>query len=184
MYRKAIMISTFALCLTAIPTASFSQDVQLPLTWKGSGDTTFIAEYGTKSIDFDISINVAEDGTVTGKTSTDDGDAKIKHLFYGEKKDHQIPGLKSQKIILVLLLNEYSSDAALVVLNGTVLSDRFFFGDISFAKYEQDSSIAEALQVNDQIATEIYEDYLSSGLKSALKQCLPFGTFKVEGKLE
>ncbi|MDP8246077.1 MAG: hypothetical protein P9L94_18485 [Candidatus Hinthialibacter antarcticus] len=184
MFRKVVTVSVFALCLAAIPTASFSQDVQLPLTWNGSGDTTFIAEYGTNSIDFDINIKVAEDGTVTGGTSTDEGDAKIKHLFYGEKKEHQIPGLKSQKIILVLLLNEYSSDSALVVLNGTILSDRFFFGDISFAQYEQGGSIAKALQVNDKIATEIYEDYLSSELKSALKQCLPFGTFKAEGKLE
>lgn len=184
MYRAMITASVFALFLAAVPTASFSQDVALPLTWKGSGESTFIAEYGTNKIEFDVTINVGEDGAVSGSTSTDDGDGIIKHLFYGEKKEHDVFGLKSQKVILVLMLNENSSDPTLIVLNGTILSDRFFYGDISLAKYEAGSPIAEALKVNDQIATEIYEDYLSADLKSALKKCLPFGTFKAEGKLE
>lgn len=182
MSRKSFTILGFVLILSSIPTISFSQEMSLPVTWEGKGVTTILSDYGTNDIEFDITLTIGEDGTVKGHTSTDDGKGTIKHLFYGEKNEHEIAQLNSQKVILVLMLNENSSDPVLVVMNGKILSNRFFYGEVGLTRYESGNATAKALKIDDQTVTEIDEDYLSADIKTALKKSIPFGAFKIEGR--
>jgi hypothetical protein len=158
-----------------------AQDVEPPFTWEGEGSGSFISEYGTEEADLQFVLSIDEQGMFEGQTSTDDGTAKIQHVFYTEKKQYEFPGFFSRKLVVVMLINEYGSNPMLSVLNGRVLVDRFLYGEVMLTRYEQGSDIAKALGVGNSVATLMEDDELPGSLKSALKKCLPFGVVKIEG---
>lgn len=161
--------------------ASLAQEVEPPFTWNGKGVATVIAEYGVNDINFQIDLSVDAQGGFKGKTSNEEGESAIKHVFYGERMDYEIPGLFSRKAIVVLLINEGGDNPMLAVLNGRLLAGRLFSGEVLLKRYEAGSESDKALGVGNPVATPIDEDYLPSSLKAALKKCAPFGTVKIEG---
>ena len=149
--------------------------------WKGEGDAAFLSEYGTEGIDFEFELSVDQQGMFEGQTSNEDGVSKIKHLFYSEKKQYDYPGFFTRNIVIVLLLNEYGNDPMLSILNGRLLMDKFFYGEVMLARYEAGSDTAKALGVGASEATLMDDDELPYEVKSALKKCLPIGAVKIEG---
>ena len=162
-------------------TVSLAQEVEPPFSWKGKGLVSFIAEYGINEINFNFEFAVDADGNVKGKTTTEDSESTMKHMFYGERVEHQLPGYYSRKVILVLVINEQRDEPMLAVLNGRLLGGRFFSGEVRIKRYEPDSETDKALGVGDPMSTQIEEDYLPNSLKSALKKTMPVGTVKIEG---
>jgi hypothetical protein len=162
-------------------TAGLAQEAEPPFTWKGKGQVSFIAEQGVKDVGFTFELAVDANGGVKGKTTSDDGSSAIKHVFYGERVEHALPGYHSRKAILVLMINEQGSEPLLVVLNGRLLAGRFYTGEALLKRSEPSSEADKALGVGDPIATPIDEDALPAGLKSALKKLVPLGTVKIEG---
>ena len=166
---------------TLLGTASLAQEVEPPFTWKGKGVGSFIAQDGINEINFNLELAVDVDGNVKGKTVSDEGESTVKHMFFGQRVEHEFPGYYSRKAILVLAINEQGVEPMLAVLNGRLLAGRFFSGEALLKRYEPDSDTDKALGVGNPTATQIEEDYLPSSLKSALKKAMPFGTVKIEG---
>jgi len=158
-----------------------AQDVEPPFTWAGEGSGSFISQEGIEDLDFQFVLSVDEQGMVEGKTTSDNGDAKLKHVFYTEKQEYEFPGFFSRNVVMVFMLNEYGDTPMLSILNGRMLMDKFLYGEVMLTRYEAGSDIAEALGVGDQEATLMEGDELPGRLKSTLKKCLPFGTAKIEG---
>ena len=167
--------------VTLVCVSGFAQEVEPPFTWKGMGVASVLSQDGTDDIDFQIELSVDEGETLKGKAFTDDGSAAIKHLFYGAADTYEVPGFYSRRLIMVLLINEGEDNPLLAIMNGRVLMDTFFYGEVSLKKHEPGSDVAEALGVDNVGTTEIDADYLPSDLKSALKQSMPLGTFKIMG---
>jgi hypothetical protein len=162
-------------------TPAFSQEIEPPFTWEGKGVASLIAEYGINEIGFTMQLEIGENGEVSGKTASEDGESKIVHVFYGQQVRYDLPDYFTRKAIIVLLINEDGDEPMIVILDGRLLAGRFFVGEVLLAEYEKDSATARALGFGDPMATEIYEGYLSSSLKAALKKGVPLGTFKIEG---
>ncbi len=181
--KRTVRIMGLALAaIVLFGMAGMAQDVEPPFTWKGKGVATILSEFGTNDIEFDIKFSIDTEGTVKGKTSNEDGESSIKHLFYAQKKEYEFAGLFSRKAILILLINEDGDNPMLCVLNGRFLLDKFFYGEALITKYEAGSEVAKGLEIGSDIATEIDEDYLPSDLKSALKKCIPFGAVQIKGE--
>ena len=159
-----------------------AQDVELPLTWKAKGSGTFVSEYGVDDVDLELELSVDEFGEVSGKASTDEGDATIKHFFYTDKKEYEaIPGFFTRKLVIVFMLNENSDRPQLAILNGRVLNDRFLYGEVLFTRYEKGSETARALGVGNAEPTLLESEEMPLSLKSALGKCLPVGMVKLIG---
>ncbi|MHC4204986.1 MAG: 3-keto-disaccharide hydrolase [Planctomycetota bacterium] len=176
---KKLVLAFVAAVIMSMP--CMAQDVEPPFTWEGQGSGTFISEYGTEEADLQFELSIDEQGMFEGQTSTDDGAAKIQHVFYTEKKEYEFPGFFSRKLVVVMLINEYGGNPMLSVLNGRVLLDKFLYGEVLLTRYEEGSDVAKALGVGNPVATLMEDGELPYSLKSALKQCLPFGTVKIEG---
>jgi hypothetical protein len=176
---KALVVAFVAAVMMGAP--CMAQDVEPHFTWAGKGVASVISEGGTEDITFQFEMSVDEQGIVEGKTSNEDGVSRIQHVFYSERKQYEFPDFFSRKIVIVLLLNEYGNNPMLSVLNGRVLGDRFLYGEVMLARYEEGSETAKALGVGDREATLIEEDELPSRLKTVLQQCLPIGVVKLEG---
>ncbi len=161
-------------------TAGAAQDPEPPLKWKGSGVSSFISKDGTNDISFDIEINIDADGMVSGKAWTEDGNAPIKQLYYGEKVEFEFPELGARKIILVLIIEEDSDEPSVVIMNGRVLVDRFCYGEVLIRRLSTED-LEEALDIGNNLATPIDENALPEGLKKALSLCIPLGCFKMSG---
>ncbi|MHC4088369.1 MAG: 3-keto-disaccharide hydrolase [Planctomycetota bacterium] len=158
-----------------------AQEVEPPFTWEGKGAGSFISEGGIEDLDFQFELAVDEQGMVKGQTSSENGIARIKHVFYTETKQYEFPGFFSRNIVIVFMLNEDGDTPMLSILNGRILVDRFLYGEVLLTMYEAGSDTAEALGVGDPEATLMEGDELPSSLKSTLKKCLPFGTAKIVG---
>ena len=165
-------------------TSSPAQEIQPPFTWKGKGLVSFIAEQGIKEVSFNLELAVDANGGVKGKTTSEDGTSVIKHVFYGERVEHQLPGYFSQKAILVLVINEQGSNPMLAVLNGRLLADRFYTGEALLKRYEPSGETDRTLGVGDPAATRVDGHSLPSSLASALEKTMPIGTVKIEGAYE
>jgi len=124
-----------------------AQDPELPFTWEGKGSLSFISQGGTEDIEFDFELSIDEQGMFTGQASTEDGTSEIKHVFYTEKKQYDYPGFFSRNLVIVLVINEYGDNPLLIVLNGRILMDKFFYGEEMLTRFEEDSDIAKALGV-------------------------------------
>lgn len=162
-------------------TVSLAQEVEPPFTWKGKGVVTFLAEQGVKDVSFNFELAVDSSGGIKGKTTSDEGESTIKHLFYGERVEHPIAGYYSRKAMLVLAINPEGDNPVLAVLNGRLLAGKFFSGEALVKRLDPDSETDKALGVGDPVATLIEEDSLPFALKSAVKKLMPIGTVKIEG---
>jgi len=162
-------------------TVSLAQEVEPPFTWQGKGEATFLSEYGTEEMKVGFELAVDEWGGIKGKTTSDSGDSAIKHVFYADRVEYELPGFYSRKVIVVLMINEDGGEPMLAIMDGRLLSGRFFSGEVRIARSEPGSSTNRAFGVGDPVGTQIDEDYLPSSLKSAMKKSMPFGTFKIEG---
>ena len=176
---KKLVLAFVAAVMMGMP--CMAQDVEPPFTWEGEGAGSFISEGGIEGLDFQLELSVDEQGMVEGQTSSENGPAKIKHVFYTEKKQYEFPGFFTRNIVIVFMLNENGDTPMLSVLNGRILVDRFLYGEVMLTRYEAGSDTAEALGVGNPEATLMEEDELPYRLKSALKKCLPFGTVKIVG---
>ncbi len=176
---KKLVLAFVAAVMTAMP--CMAQEVEPPFTWEGKGVASFISEGGTEEIDFQFELSIDEQGMVDGKTSSEDGASKIKHVFYTERKQYDLPGFFTRNLVIVLMFNEYSDNPMLTVLNGRLLVGRFLYGEMMLTRYEEGSDTARVLGVGDPEATLMEEDELPNSLRSVLKKCLPIGMVKIEG---
>ena len=158
-----------------------AQDVEPPFTWEGKGVASFISEGGIEETDFQFELSVDEQGMVDGKASNEDGTTKIKHVFYSEPKQYELPGFFTRNIVIVLMFNEYSDNRMLSIVNGRILVGKFLYGEMMLTAYEAGSDTAKALGIGDSEATLMEGDELPNSLKSAMKKCLPLGIVKIEG---
>jgi hypothetical protein len=176
---KTLVLAFVAAVIMGMP--CMAQDVEPPFTWEGKGAGSFISEGGIEELDFQFELSVDEQGMVKGQTSSENGNARIKHVFYTEKKQYDWPGFFTRNIVIVFMLNEDGDTPMLSILNGRMLVDKFLYGEVMLTLYEEGSDTAKALGVGDSEATLMEEDELPSSLKSALNKCFPFGTVKIEG---
>jgi predicted O-methyltransferase YrrM len=176
---------TFVLAFVAavmIGMPCMAQDVEPPFTWEGKGVSSFISEVGrVEEFDFQFEMSIDEQGMVDGKTSSEDGTSKIKHVFYTERKQYDLPGFFARKIVIVLMVDENGDSTMLGILNGRILVDRFFYGEVMFTRYEEGSDTAKALGIGNPEATLMEGDELPYSLKSALEKCVPIGVVKIVG---
>ncbi|MFH1740912.1 MAG: hypothetical protein ABIH23_18050, partial [bacterium] len=117
---------------------SVAQDPEPPFTWKGKGVASFISKEGPNDVHFDIQIRIDADGTVSGKTSTDDGSADIERLYYGEKVKFELPELTARRLVLVLMINKDSDNPSVVIMNGRTLVDKFCYGELLIRRISAD----------------------------------------------
>ncbi len=139
---KAFVLTFVAAVMMGIP--CMAQDVEPPFTWGGKGTSSFISEGGIEEFDFQFELSIDEQGMVDGKTSSEDGASKIKHVFYTERKQYDLPGFFTRKIVIVLMFDENGDSPMLSVLNGRLLVDRFLYGEIMLTRYEEGSDTAKA----------------------------------------
>ncbi|MHC4694136.1 MAG: family 16 glycoside hydrolase, partial [Planctomycetota bacterium] len=176
---KKLVLTFIATVMVAIP--CIAQDVEPPFTWEGKGAGSFISEGGVEELAFQFELSVDEQGVVKGQTSSENGIARIKHVFSTEPKQYDFPGFFTRKIVIVFMLNEDGDTPMLSILNGRVLVDKFLYGEVLLTTYEEDSEIAKALGVGDPEATLMEGDEIPNKLKSVLKKCFPIGIAKIEG---
>ena len=176
---KKIVLVFVAAAMMVMP--CMAQEVDPPFTWEGNGSGWFIGEGGIEKFDLQLELAVDEQGMVKGQTSSENGNAKIKHLFYTEPKQYDFPGFFTRKIVIVFMLNEYGDNPMLSILNGRLLVDKFLYGEVMLTRYEAGSDRAKALGIGDPEATLMEPDELPNSLKTVLKKCFPFGTVKIEG---
>jgi hypothetical protein len=176
---KILVLAFVAAVMMAMP--CMAQDAEPPFTWAGKGSGSFISEGGIEELDFQFELSVDEQGMVEGQSSSENGNAGIKHVFYTEAKQYDFPGFFSRNIVIVFMLNEYGDTPMLSILNGRMLLDKFLYGEVMLTQYEQGSDTAKALGIGNPVATLMDDDELPYSLKSALKKCLPFGVVKIEG---
>ena len=153
-----------------------------PFTWEGKGVSTFVGEYGMEELEFAIKIHINEAGEVKGEASSDEGGADIERLYYSAEKDYEWGDFSTRRVIVVMILDKASDSPTLIVMDGRTLSDKFYYGETLIRKYEAGGELAKALEIGDKTAAEIYEDYIPSGIKTARKECVPIGCFKMTGK--
>lgn len=178
-WPKLLLLSFAAAVMVVMPVVA--QDVQPPFTWEGKGSALLLGQDGTNEVLFDIELSIDDDGNVKGNTSNEDGRSSIKHVFYSENTDHEFMGLFSKKIMIVTIINEYGDNPLLSIMNGRLLRDRYFYGEVLLAQYESGSDLAKKLGVGNPQATLMEGGELPWGAKSALEQCLPFGSVSIEG---
>ena len=176
---KTLVLAFIGAVMMGMPCSA--QDVEPPFTWEGKGTGSFISEGGIEEFDFQFELSIDEQGVVEGQTSSENGNARIKHVFYTEPKQYDFPGFFTRNIVIVFMLNENGDTPMLSILNGRILVDKFLYGEVMLTRYEASSDTAEALGIGDPEATLMEGDELPYRLKSALKKCLPFGTAKIEG---
>ncbi len=176
---KTLVQAFVAAVMMGIP--CMAQDVEPPFTWEGKGTGSFISEGGVEELDFQFELSVDEQGVVKGQTSSENGIARIKHVFSTEPKQYDFPGFFTRKIVIVFMVNEDGGTPMLYILNGRVLIDKFLYGELLLTTYEEDSEMAKALGVGDPEATLMEGEELPSSLKLVLKKCFPIGIAKIKG---
>ena len=169
---KVFVLTFVAAVMMGMP--CMAQDVEPLFTWEGKGSASFISQYGTVDINFKFELSIDEQGMFEGQTSNEDGTSEIKHVFYTEKKQYDFPGFFSRNLVIVLMINEYGDNPMLSVLDGRMLVDKFFYGEVMLTRFEEGSDTAKALGIGNPYATLMEDDELPYSLKSALKECTPF----------
>ena len=159
---------------------SFGQEAEVPLTWEGDGEATIIGRDGQEEIKFDLKFHIDEDGVVSGSTSTGDGAAEIERFYYGDPVKSESPALDSRKLILALSI-ESSDTPILVIMNGQVLGEKYFYGEIRLTRLNAEG-MKEGLNIGNKTATSLSAEGFPSGVKKALEKSVPMGYFEVQGK--
>ena len=175
---KALVVAFVAAVMMGLP--CMAQYVEPPFTWEGKGTASLISEGGINDLDFQFKLSIDEQGMFEGQASNDEGISKIKHVFYADEEHYDF-GIFARKVAIVILIDEYGDNPMLSVLNGRLLVDRFFYGEVMLAAYEAGSGTAKGLGVGNPEATFMEDGEPPYGLKSALKRCLPVGAVKIEG---
>lgn len=178
-WTKAFIPGFAAAVMMGMP--CMSQDVETPFRWEGEGTASFISQAGTAEIKFKFELSVDEQGIVEGKASNEEGSSRIKHVFYTERKQYDLPGLFSRDLIIVLMFDEYGDNPMLTVLNGRILVDRFLYGEVMLARYEEGGDTAKAFGIGNPQATLMAGDDIPNSLRLAMNKCLPIGIVKIEG---
>ena len=178
-YARAIGMAVAGIMLLGM--VCMAQAPEPPFTWKGEGLASFIGEEGTTDLEFNVKINIDVDGAVTGETSTDEGSSPIKQLYYGEQVGFDFPPIEARRLTLVIMIGDDSDQPGLVIMSGHILVDKFWFGELFFKPFEAGGSIEKGLDIGNNIATAIDQEYLPQGLNNALNKCIPIGCFKVTG---
>ena len=176
---KTLVLAFVAAVMMGMP--CMAQDVEPPFTWEGKGSGSFIGEGGIEDLNFQFELSIDEQGMFKGQASSDEGTSRIMHVFYSEKKQYDFPGFFSRNLVIVFVINEYGNTPTLSILNGRLLVDRFLYGEVMLTGYEEGSDTANALGIGNPEATLMEDGELPGSLKSALKECIPFGTVKIEG---
>lgn len=176
---KKLVLVFAAAVIMAMP--CMAQNMELPFTWEGKGSGSLVSEVGIEGLEFKFELSVDEQGMVKGQGSNADGSSKIMHVFYTEPKQYDFPGFFTRNIVIVFMINQYSDNPMLSVLNGRVLLDKLIYGEVTLTAYEEGSDVAKALGVGNPEATLMEGDELPNSLKSALKKCIPIGVVKIEG---
>jgi len=179
MKRNRWMAAMTVLGVILLGTIGMAQDPEPPLTWKGKGQATLISEEGTRDIEFDLRIHVGEDGIVSGEVSTEDGNAQLERLYYGEKVKFDFPGLESRRLVLVLSLRD-SDNPSVIIMNGQALADRFGYGELRARRLSAEG-LKEALDLGNKEPTLLEEGALPEGVRKALEESAPMGCFKMTG---
>ncbi len=175
---QTLVVALVVAVMTGMP--CLAQEVEPPFRWKGEGAASLISENGIEDLGFQFELSIDEQGMFGGQTRNEDGSSKVKHVFYADQEQHEF-GIVSRKVVLVLLINEYGNDPMLCVLDGRLLVEKFFYGEVMLARYEAGSDTAQALGVGQPVATFMEGGELPWKAKSELKKCLPIGTVKIEG---
>ena len=176
--KKLVLAFVIAMMMAA---PCMAQDAEPPFTWEGEGSGSLLSEVGIEDINFQFELSIDEQGMFKGQASNEEGTSKIMHVFCTQPKQYDLPSFFSRKLVVVMLINEYGNTPMLSILNGHAVVDKFIFGEVMLARYEQGSDTAKALGVGNPEATLMEDDELPYGLESALKKCLPFGMVKIEG---
>jgi len=177
-WTRTLVATLIAAVMMGIP--CLAQNVEPPFTWEGDGTASLVSEGGINDLDFKFTLSVDEQGMLEGQTSNEDGTSRIKHVFYADEAQHEF-GVFSRKVVIVLMINEYGSDPILSILNGRLLVDKFFYGEVLLARYEAGSNTAKTLGVGSPEATYMQDGELPWNVKSVLKECLPLGSVQIEG---
>jgi hypothetical protein len=167
----------FVLLGLVVCTAGYAQEPELPLNWSGDGQCKVINDGEVEGYSFQAQINIDTDGWVTGRMYNDEGELKIKRLYYGEEWG----GVRQ---VYLVLMDEDEYNPRLVLLAGKIHGLHFFYGEIFIKPYVKNGELEKLLYLDDKIATEIYETYKPEGLKKALKTFGSVGCFVIEGKPE
>lgn len=177
MMKKLIWVVCSALILmVGISAIGFAQDVELPMKWTGDGSAKYLSRNGIKALSFQTTIKIDSQGEVSGSFSNSEGSMPLVKLYYGEEMD-------GARHIVMVLLNKESDNPFLYLLSARVLKGELVYGEVFVKSYESNGSIESGLNLDDHYAQEIYEDYMPSGLKNALKECKPVGCFLIQGQM-
>lgn len=177
--RIAVAVAVlFAAGLTCL-----AQDPEPPLTWKGEGVASMISsEEGVRDLNFNVRLHIDAAGMVKGEVYTDEGSASIERFYYGERVTFGSSELVAQRIVIVIMIGKTSDDPTLVIMDGRSLADQFCYGELLVKRYEKDGDIEKGLDIGNKTAEEVYESYMPTGLKNALKKSTPWGCFQMSGK--
>lgn len=175
MKRSVWVLGSAWVLMMSVSLMGFAQDVELPLKWTGDGTAKFLDQDGLKTLDFKATIKVDTQGEVSGTFANDEGEVPLVRLYYGQ----EVGGARQ---IVMVLVDKESSEPMLFVLQARVLNTELVYGEVFVKPYEAKGSIEAGLYLDDPTAQEIYEDYMPSGLKAALKKCKPVGCFMIHGE--
>ncbi|MGB2863436.1 MAG: hypothetical protein WBC05_08935, partial [Sedimentisphaerales bacterium] len=163
---KILILAFVAAVMMGMP--CLAQDVEPPFTWEGEGSGSFLSQGGIEELDFQFELSIDEQGMFKGQTSSENGPARIMHVFYTERKQYEFPGFFSRNLVIVFVLDEYGDTPLLSILNGRILLDKFLYGEVMLTRYEKGSETAKALGIGNPEATLMQDDELPVSLKSAL----------------
>ncbi len=170
--RTVFVLGLIIVCIGA--TSVFAQEPEPPFTWKGEGTALIVGEEGIKEISFTAKVDVDSDGWVNGKLCDGDDCATIERVYYAPF----IEG--AQKLYIVLSVKDGEKDK-LVLLDCRMIAGMLLYGEILIKDFVKEGEIEKGLSIGDKVAQEIYEDYMPTGLKKALKAFKPCGAMAIKG---
>lgn len=170
-----VWMSAIALVVMAVGTLP-AQEVELPLTWKGTGKAVFMINEEAESIELEATFTIDTDGWATGKFSAENGSAELKRFYYTQEENG------ARKLILVVI-SEEGDEPTLFVLDCRVIRGSLLYGEVLAKPYEKEGEIEKGLNIGDKTAQELFTDYMPASLKKALSTCKPIGFVGLKGEI-
>ncbi len=159
------------------------EESDVPFTWKGEGKAAYVTRDGElEDMEFDFTFNVDSEGWVTGTASTEGSTGTLEKFYYGPSEEGVRP-------LTFVLATKESDNPLLIIMQGKLIkigeySKRaMIYGETYVRPYETNGEIEKGLGIGDKTATEIYEDYMPSGLKKALAASKLIGVYRIIGKM-
>jgi hypothetical protein len=150
---------------------SAEAEVELPFNWKGLGEATILTYNGLETLQFNLEINIDQQGNVSGSTFTAEGGLPIERLFFGPEKE----GVRDAIIITVLHENE---NPTLFILKGRALYYQLYFAEVLTKKYEKNGAIELALELGNRRAVG-FSGELPESLKNAIHASQTIGCVRI-----